>query len=133
MKFIAKLENLQKIYAFIEKSVGSVLSKKKIMKLELAIEEIFTNIIKHSYKNIPKDVELFIENEDGLVCITIIDTGPFFDPTKVCIDKTENHQNTTLEDVKIGGVGIPLIRKNVDKIEYQRINDKNCLIISVLS
>jgi serine/threonine-protein kinase RsbW len=133
MKFIAKLENLQKIYIFIEKSVEGVLSKKKIIKLELAIEEIFTNIIKHAYKYVEKDVEILLEKKDGVFFITIIDEGPFFDPTKVFVDKAKNNQNSILEDVKPGGVGLLLIRKNVDEIEYKRENDKNGLIISVLS
>ncbi|HEY3055887.1 MAG TPA: SpoIIE family protein phosphatase [Thermoanaerobaculia bacterium] len=87
--------------------------------VELALEEIFTNIVKHNpagKSNIGIDLDI-IENE-VVITITDFDT-PRFDPIA---DAPEVDIGQTLENRTAGGLGIHLVKKMMDRIEYSHQN-----------
>jgi serine/threonine-protein kinase RsbW len=55
------------------------------------------------------------------------DDGKPFNP----LDAPEPDTNQLLEERPIGGLGIHLVRKNVDELEYRRQKDKNILIMKL--
>ena len=94
------------------------------MSLNLALEEAVTNVIMYAY---PK-------GSDGLVIIEAIlreksldfivtDSGQPFDPTAA----PEVDTALDLDDRPIGGLGIHLVRKIMDKVHYQRKDGQNIL------
>jgi anti-sigma regulatory factor (Ser/Thr protein kinase) len=128
--FISKKENLPKIILWITNYLNNTsLTDKKIKKIQLACEEIITNIIKHAYleKENIFDISILIENKQ--VNILFKDNGPFFNPLQYVgvIDRS-----VKIEKRKEGGLGLFLIKKNVSDISYQRKGNSNFLTISII-
>jgi sigma-B regulation protein RsbU (phosphoserine phosphatase) len=94
--------------------------------IRLAVEEAVVNVIDYAYpRGMEGDVAVDVSSNGHQVKVIISDTGTPFDPTK------ENRADTTLsvEDRPIGGLGILLVRKLMDSINYERINGKNVLTL----
>lgn len=98
-----------------------------VMNLNLVLEEAVTNIIFYGYTDkIAHEIVLEFEKEQGEMTIQIIDDAQPFDPTK----KDHPDINLSVEEREIGGLGIFLIHKIMDKVEYKRENDKNILTLN---
>jgi serine/threonine-protein kinase RsbW len=121
MEFPANLSSLEAIFHFIRESLSASHEVRK--KIELAIEEIFMNII--SYSESPC-VEIKIDQEDGVAYITIKDWGIPFNPL-THTKKDQDH--LPVEEMEVGGLGIFFLKKLVDDISYERINHMNILRI----
>lgn len=96
------------------------------MKLNLAIEEAVVNIINYAYPAGTKGfVNIDASSNDMRLKFVITDEGTPFDPT------TRKEVDTTLpvEERPIGGLGILLVRKLMDSINYERIDGKNVLTL----
>jgi len=152
-----KIEELPKITQFTEQigkqiNIPSVL----IMNINLALEEAVANVIHYGYKEkgeerrekIPlhifegvdaeggqgslksKDnnnlIEVIASLGDNELVLTLIDDGIAFDPTLI------EAPNITLsaEERPIGGLGVFLVKKIMDKLEYKRESGKNILIMT---
>ena len=92
----------------------------------LAVEEIFTNLVKHNKKSI-NDVSIDIIIKDKKLTITLIDYDvDHFDITEM----VEPNSKQSIEDRPTGGMGLQLVRKTMDKIfyEYENKNSKITLI-----
>jgi serine/threonine-protein kinase RsbW len=90
-------------------------------KIALATDEAITNVIKHSYKNV-MDEEIKLEfycAPEGLK-IKIIFTGvpPVLEKVGVDLDQM-------IKDKKKGGLGVELIRRIMDSVEYQTLGNLN--------
>ena len=92
----------------------------------LALEELITNCVKYGYDD---DAEHIIEIElgfsDGELALTVEDDGHPFNP----LDLPEPDTNLPVEDRPIGGLGIHLLRKMSDRMEYTRLENKNRLAL----
>jgi anti-sigma regulatory factor (Ser/Thr protein kinase) len=90
--------------------------------LNLAVEEIVTNIITHGYADDREHrISVHLSLEQGEVKIDVEDDGRPFNPLEApAVDTT-----TPLADRPIGGLGIHLVRKVTDGLEYKRLGDKN--------
>jgi anti-sigma regulatory factor (Ser/Thr protein kinase) len=95
------------------------------MKLNLALEEIVVNIICYAYKNETKDEQIILRltHTDSQLSFIIEDTGIAFDPTAV----TPTDISLPVEDRRIGGLGIHIVRQIMDEVEYHRIDNINQL------
>jgi anti-sigma regulatory factor (Ser/Thr protein kinase) len=77
----------------------------------LAVDEAVTNVIRHTYDGQPGHrIELSAALEDGMLIFRIRDFGPPLDLAKL--------QGRALEDVKPGGLGIPLLKMIFQKVNY---------------
>lgn len=118
-----EVSEILRLAAFVEE-IGKELNldSKLVMNLNLILEEAVSNIINYAY---PKEENRQIiidavKNNNSLV-FTITDDGIAFDPTKVA----EADISLPLEERQIGGLGIFLIKKIMDQVIYQRIDDSN--------
>ncbi|MPM77890.1 Serine/threonine-protein kinase BtrW [bioreactor metagenome] len=97
------------------------------MNLNLALEEIVSNIILYAYSIESPANKIFIEfiKTGSKLKFIISDYGKPFDPT------TKDEPDITLEavDRPIGGLGIFLVRQIMDDIAYSRENGMNKLIL----
>jgi anti-sigma regulatory factor (Ser/Thr protein kinase) len=104
-----------------EASIGS----NTIFKLTLALEEAVANVINHAFAETPPphriEVELAIEHDR--VSAQVIDNGRPFDPSAA----PEPETNLPLEQRDPGGLGIRLIRRMMDRVDYRRIDGENRL------
>lgn len=130
LKIAAKLENLNKMITFIKFGANSVgFSKKQIYYITLASEEILTNIIKYAFPEKEGDVKIKYKRtkeKEGLEII-FIDSGIQFDP--LSIDPPDI--TIPAENRNIGGLGIHLVYKTMDKVKYKWKNKKNILSITL--
>ena len=102
------------------------LSAKVARDLNLAVEEIVTNIITHGYSD-DRDhrISVHLNLEPGELKVDVEDDGqPFNQLEAPAVDTT-----TPLADRPIGGLGIHLVRKVADGLEYKRLGGKNILTV----
>ncbi len=95
--------------------------------IELVLEEAFTNIVNYAYNDTHEHPILieFVKDPDTLE-MTLIDDGLAYDPTRNEEPKTD----LPIEDRPVGGLGILLIRRLMDSVDYQRIGNKNLLTLT---
>jgi anti-sigma regulatory factor (Ser/Thr protein kinase) len=116
---VAELSNFQK--SFYEKMN---LEKSLARQLRLAVEEAVVNVIEYAY---PADTEGYVDitmmSDGHWLKVVIDDSGVAFDPT------IEKKADTTLsvEERRVGGLGIYLVRELMDSINYERIDGHNIL------
>ncbi len=87
--------------------------------VELALEEIFTNLVK--YNAVGKGrikIDLDLRNDDVIVTVTDFD-APRFDPVA---DAPQATVDGPLQTRSVGGLGIHLVKKMMDRIEYSHQN-----------
>jgi sigma-B regulation protein RsbU (phosphoserine phosphatase) len=102
------------------------LASKVIHDLNLAMEEILTNIISYGYTdNREHEVKVRLSAQLGEVRVEIEDDGQPFNP----LEAPEPEITKPLEERKIGGLGIHLVRKLMDSLEYKRQGERNLLTI----
>lgn len=121
-------KNLKQVRNFIEQSAKKYLVDINIInQIVLSVDEACTNIIKHTYKfdeNHTIEIENFIEKNQFIVKITY--DGDAFDPNKHSLPDMKEY----FAKYKVGGLGIPLMKKFMDKIEYiHSINNFNELVL----
>ena len=127
----ADKSNLESILSKIEKSLSNYeISIKSKLQLEIAIEEIFVNISTYAYEDGIGDVriEYFIDENPLSINIRFIDEGFEFNPLEVSSPDT----SLSAEDRDIGGLGLVLVRKNIDSISYEYKDNQNILTIKKL-
>ena len=122
----AVIENLQTVIDFAtEKMEARDCSMKVIMQTELVIEEIFVNIANYAYHPETGSATFCIEFEKNpdAVLMTFVDGGKPYNP----LEKPDPDTTLALEERDIGGLGIFLVKKNVDEISYEYADGKNIL------
>jgi len=123
----ATTRHLALVREFIARYARSYgLSQDTIQNIRLAVDEAFTNIVKHAYggdehKNITVEVGL----ENGAFRVALIDLGRPFNPATY----REPDIPGRIQNGKRGGVGIYLIRQLMDSVDYQRSGDRNIIIL----
>ena len=96
--------------------------------INIAIEEIFVNIAHYAYSPERGEVIIGCDIELGnppMVKITFTDWGKPFNPL------AKEDVNTTLsaEERKIGGLGIHMVKRMMDELEYRYEEQKNIFIV----
>ena len=122
----ATLENLQTVIDFAtERLEARDCSMKVVMQTELVIEEIFVNIASYAYKPEigPATFCLEFEENPDAALMTFIDEGRPYNP----LEQEAPDTTLAIEDRNIGGLGIFLVKKNVDEISYEYSDGKNIL------
>jgi anti-sigma regulatory factor (Ser/Thr protein kinase) len=111
-------------WKILAKKIG--LSKKLIFEINLALDELFTNIISYGFKDEEEHIiKVTIKPQNEELCLCIEDDGVPFNP----IDFETPDVACSVENCKIGGLGIHIMRKLMDEICYQRCDDKNILTL----
>ena len=101
-------------------------SKKLIFEINLALDELFTNIISYGFKDGKEHiVKMTLTPQNDELCLCIEDDGKPFNP----VDFETPDVSCTVEECKIGGLGIHIMKKLMDEICYERCNDKNMLTL----
>jgi serine/threonine-protein kinase RsbW len=110
----AALEDLMTFHAF---------DVEEILDTQLAVEEAITNIITHGYPPGQGEIGIRCRATPRYIEIRIEDSAVPFDPLSL----PEPDLSGNVEDRKIGGLGVFLIRQVMDGISYRRKNGKNIL------
>ena len=121
-------KNLHLVRQFIEKKGESLnIDPKVLNQILVSVDEACTNIIKHNYKyNENNFIDVESDFKDKKFIITLIYKGDSFDPTK----KISPDMKEYFAKYKVGGLGIPLMKKSMDKIEfYHKEPNLNSLVL----
>lgn len=123
----ARVENLEELIDFLIATLKAAgIPEKVISDIHLIADEGCTNIINYSYPAGPVgDIELTSTVAEGMVRLTIRDWGTPFDPIKIA----EPDLSLDIDKRPIGGLGVFLMKKFSDRLEYRRENDSNLLTI----
>ena len=124
----AKIYNLSRVLAFINKELNSAgCSKKSIFQIDVAVEELFVNIASYAYAPGSGDVTISISiSEDPAVAeITFLDAGVPYDP----VSKSDPDVTLDAEKRTIGGLGIFMVKQSMDELLYDRRDDLNITTI----
>ncbi len=115
--------NLLKIRHFVaDQLVSTNLSEVELHKLVLAVDEVCANLIIHSNKcNPTKNIDLIIDLIADKIQFTIKDKGISFDLD----DYKEPSMNEIVSSGRKGGVGLILVKRIMDKIEFSTEKNYN--------
>ncbi|MBQ4515132.1 MAG: ATP-binding protein [Anaerolineaceae bacterium] len=128
LKIPAEIEKLDDVLLFVDTQLESVdCPLKTQMQLDVVVEELFVNIAHYAYEGKSGDaiISMLFNKETSEVEIEFKDSGIAFDP----LAKADPDVTLSAEDRQIGGLGIFMVKKNVDFIDYRRENDQNILVI----
>lgn len=89
--------------------------------LDLCIIELINNVVDYAYGGGPGEIELELMFTPEALVLTIADSGPAFNPLELAAPV----QATSLDDARIGGFGIHLVRQFADACHYERRLGKN--------
>ena len=119
-------ENQDILTAFVEGILAPMEgSMKSQMQINIAIDEIYSNIVKFSGAT---EVTLIVEIRKATLSarLTFIDNGKPYDPIK----QADPDISLPAEEREIGGLGIFIVKKTMDSVCYRRNGDKNELAIT---
>ncbi|MBO4533499.1 MAG: ATP-binding protein [Treponema sp.] len=121
-------KKLETVLDFIHQQFPPGCETDLMYKIDVAAEEIFVNIAHYAYKDkLPEgeagQVWLTCTYENELLTIVFRDTGVPFNP----LDRPDPDITLSAEDRSIGGLGIFLTKKYMDKVEYKYENGENVL------
>jgi anti-sigma regulatory factor (Ser/Thr protein kinase) len=103
-------------------------SSQALYRLDLAIEELLTNIIKYGYDDAnPHEVSLTLRLLPEHLVLTIEDDGHEFNPVRSATPDL----GQAPEDRKTGGLGLHMVREMSDKMEYWRRNGRNVVQVTI--
>ena len=126
-KLKSKLSELDKLCQHLEKVGQSIgLSQRAVFEINLALDELFTNIISYGFSDDDvHDIKISITPQGNQITISIEDDGVPFNP----VDAETPDLECSIENCKIGGLGIHIIKKLMDQVCYQRCDNKNVLTL----
>jgi anti-anti-sigma factor len=118
--------NLSEVRDFIaEVCLKAGFSKRETNNTKLAMDEACTNIIKHAYRDKAGTIRIDVQAEPGKVEINIFDRGIPFDWSKVKDPDLQQY----VEIGKKGGLGIYLMNRLMDDLDYQASENGNRLFM----
>lgn len=104
------------------------ISEQKAYDIAVIIDELATNIISYAYDDAQEHTfSITLEKDSKQVRIHLVDDGVEFNPLQNGLPDLES----SLDDRKIGGLGIFLVQQLSEKIDYAREEDQNKLDVLV--
>ena len=123
------MDNLENAVDFVAAEAEKAgFDKINLNRIRLACEEIIVNIINYAYPDKTGFMDIVCKDNPARkgLRIEIEDQGIPFNPL---MSAPEDTTSLPLEDRAVGGLGIHLVRKVMDELDYRRDNDRNILIL----
>ena len=119
------LDEIRDLVAGVARDGG--FSEKAIYSLQLAADEAASNIIEHAYEGVSDASFLLTCDMRGdEIVITMRDTGRSFNLNSV----REPNLQADLSERQIGGLGVYLMRKLMDSVNYESSKSGNVLVMT---
>jgi phosphoserine phosphatase RsbU/P len=126
MKLQANVKNLSRVNNFVNKELEKAKCQPDMYDvIDVVVEEIFVNIANYAYIPEIGDVTISISTANKLE-IKFEDNGKPYNP----LESAEPDLDVDISKREIGGLGIYLVKKLVDSVEYSRVEEKNVLVIT---
>ncbi len=126
LKTDATDENLSQVTEFVDAFLEQhQCSMKMLMQFDLAVEEVFVNIAHYAYGENTGWAEITLAEHNGEITVIFEDGGTPYNP----LAKEDPDITLSVEERKIGGLGIFLVKKNMDSVTYAYENGRNVLTL----
>ena len=128
MTIDAAVENIPAVTAFVEEQLEQYNCPMKAqMQIDIAIDELFSNIAQYAYnpKTGKATVRVEVTENPMAVIITFIDNGVPYNP----LAKADPDVTLSADERQIGGLGIFMVKKSMDDISYEYKDGQNILKI----
>lgn len=125
----ALTDNLQAVLDFVDTELeGADCPMKTQMQIDVAVEELFVNVAHYAYTPATGQARIDIEitEDPKKVMITITDSGIPFNPTA----KPDPDVTLSAQERQIGGLGIYMVKKSMDSMDYRYEDGKNIVSIT---
>ena len=127
--FPARQDQLEQVQRFVEEQVEQYSCSSKVkFQLAVAVEEIFVNIAHYAYhpeQGGTATIRCCVGGSPLQVTIQFLDNGKPFNP----LDKEDADTTLSAEERNIGGLGILMVKKSMDAVDYLYEDGKNILTI----
>lgn len=123
----SKLSELKTLCRHLE-DCGNMLQlpQKSLLELNLGLDELFTNIISYGFEDDSEhQIKFTLTKAEKTLVVQVEDDGIPFNP----LDVEGPGLHRDLDSINIGGLGIHLVKKMMDDIDYQRVEGRNKLIL----
>ena len=124
----ATIENITQVTAFVDEQLEALgCPLKAQMQIDIAIDEVFSNIANYTYAPDTGRALVRIETcrEPASITLTFKDRGVAYNP----LEKKDPDVILALEEREIGGLGIFMVKKSMDKMFYRRKGRQNVLTV----
>lgn len=134
---IPMMENMQEFIDFVETILNdSGVPMRTVVKIHVTVDEIFSNICYYSgATEVTLGIRIDEKETDGQmtgtkeIAMFFEDDGIPYNP----LDRSDPDVTELLGRRKEGGLGIYLVKKRMDRVEYEYINDRNRLTVYKVS
>ncbi len=123
-----RIEEAPRVTALVEHEVSTAgFPQNDVYDILIAVDEILSNIVYYAYSaNQTGRIDIILVINKEMVEIQFIDEGVEFDPLK----KEDPDTSVPADKREIGGLGIFLVKKLMNTVEYNRVGQKNNLKIT---
>ena len=124
----ADVANIGVVTDFVNEELDALdCPMKAQLQIDVAIDELFSNIARYAYPHHVGQATVRIEVDDDpmAVIITFIDSGKPFDP----LMRDDPDVTLGADERQIGGLGIFVVKKTMDAIDYEYKDGQNILTI----
>jgi anti-sigma regulatory factor (Ser/Thr protein kinase) len=122
---LSELEALCQLLNKFGQAAG--LSEACITDVNICLDELFTNIVSYGFEDdLEHIIQVTMNLDNQVLTLSIEDDGIPFNP----LEKKNPEVPANLIDVRIGGLGIHIVKKLMDDIRYQRKQGKNKLTMN---
>ena len=128
-RFPAALDQLEPVQMFVLSQLkGYAYSERVRAQLDVAVEEVFVNIARYAY---PPDqpgwalVRCQVDRDPLRITVQFVDRGVPFNP----LLKKDADITLSAEERQIGGLGILMVKRSMDQVDYAYENGCNILTL----
>ncbi|MCW5554045.1 MAG: ATP-binding protein [Verrucomicrobiae bacterium] len=100
--------------------------KRPLHDVQLALEEHLANLVRHAYSDDREHrIQVQFQLEQHQLRVEVEDDGKPFNP----LEQPPPDLSLPLDQRPIGGLGLHMIRKSLDHVEYRRVETHNILVM----
>ena len=126
--FPATADALSRITDFVTaRAEAEHIRPERIQRLQVALEEAVVNVCDHAYDRRTGDIRVRLRTTGRGFEVDLEDEGPAFDPLAAEGPDT----SLGLDERKVGGLGVLLMRRLLDDVRYRREGNRNVLTLAV--
>ena len=102
------------------------LPDQQIYMVNLALDELITNTVSYGLRGVARPkIEITLQVSDTMLVLSMVDNGRKFDPT----ESTHPDLSSSVEERRVGGLGLHLIKTFADRVKYEYSEGRNRLTL----
>ena len=124
----ATVDNITIITEFVNEQLEKISCPIKAKRqIDIAIDEIMANIVNYAYDTMGGNITVRVwqEEDNNVAAIAFVDSGIQYNP----LERKNPDITLSAEERELGGLGIYLVKKSMDEVEYEYSNGCNVFTI----